>query len=150
MVLLDEILFQDVIFICVGGFVFFTINLNANALEKTVLAPNKLHVGDKICIVEISITENETENILAETRLSLITKNLQARCFEVFVPKNVFKPNDKLCLGDGTEQTRADLFNEAAKNHEVKAIFAFWGDYGAIYTLNKIDFESFSEKILYL
>ena len=125
---------------------FITINLNANALEKTVLAPNKLHVGDKICIVESSITENETEKILAETRLSLITKKLQARGFEVLVSKNIFKPSDKLCLGDGTEQTRADLFNEAVKNQEVKAIFAFWGGYGAIHTLNKIDFESFREK----
>lgn len=125
---------------------FITTNFNANALEKTILTPEPLHVGDKICIVENSMTENEIERNRAKSRLSLITQKLQARGFEVVIPENIFKPSAKLGLGDGTEQARANLFNEAVKDPEIKAIFAFWGGYGAIHTIDKIDFDAFRER----
>ena len=69
---------------------------------------------------------------------------MQDRGFEVVIYKDAFTPTP-LGLGDGTEQLRADLFNRAVKDPEIKAIFSFKGGYGAMQILDKIDYEAFRE-----
>lgn len=41
------------------------------------------------------------------------------------------------------QNLRADLFNQAVKSPEIKAIFYFWCGYGAMHILDKIDYKAF-------
>ena len=120
-------------------------SLSSFAFDGEILVPNALKKGDKICILEPSCTDKteEKENIL-EKRLPVILKNLQDRGFEVVIYKDALTPTP-LGLGDGTEQLRADLFNRAVKDPEIKAIFSFKGGYGAVQVLDKIDYMAFRE-----
>ena len=109
--------------------------------ELEILAPQKLSVGDTICILEPSrMTEYRAK--IFEKRLPIVIKNLEDRGFKVVVYEDSFATTP-LGVGDGTEDLRADLFNQAVRNPEIKAIFAFWGGYGAMHILDKIDYDSF-------
>ena len=114
---------------------------NASAFEGEILAPNALKKGDKICILEPSRTTEYRKKIMEE-RLPDVIKNLEERGFEVVTYEESFATTP-LGLGDGTEKLRADLFNQAVKDPEIKAIFSFWGGYGAMQILDKIDYEEF-------
>jgi muramoyltetrapeptide carboxypeptidase len=110
-----------------------------------ILAPNALKKGDKICVLEPSRTTDYRKKTMEE-RLPMVVKNLEDRGFEVVIYKQSFETTP-LGLGDGTEQSRADCFNKAVKDPEIKAIFAFWGGYGAMHILDKIDYEAVRENI---
>ncbi|MDQ5983514.1 MAG: putative murein peptide carboxypeptidase [Eubacteriales bacterium SKADARSKE-1] len=120
---------------------FGSIKLNVLAFEGELLTPSALKAGDTICILEPSRTTVSRKDILQE-RIPYVIKKLEERGFKVIVANESFKPTE-LELGDGTEQIRADAFNNAVRKPEVKAIFAFWGGYGAMHILDKIDYEAF-------
>lgn len=81
---------------------------------------------------------------MVEDYLPMIIKNFEKRGLKVVVYKDSFTTMP-LGIGDGTEQLRADLFNKAVKDPEIKAIFAFWDGYGAMHVLDKIDYKAFRE-----
>ena len=113
------------------------------AFDGEILAPKKLEKGDKICIIEASITNQVVlENY--NSRIDLIVEKLKDRGFEVVVYEDVFVKTP-LELGEGTEKLRADLFNKAVHDPEIKAIFAFCGGYGAMQVLDKIDYDAFRD-----
>ncbi len=108
-----------------------------------ILVPEKLNYGDKICILEPSRTGKYGEKNFKK-RLPIVVNNLKKRGFEVVVYNESFQTS-LLGVGDGTEQIRADLFNKAVENPEIKAIFTFWGGYGSAHILDKINYEKFRE-----
>lgn len=129
-------------FFAVFAIVSFS-NLQALAFDRKTLAPNVLKKGDTVCILSTSRATDSRVKMF-EQRLPYITENLEKRGFKVVVYKESFETTP-LGLGDGTEQLRADLFNKAVKDPEIKAIFSFWGGYGAMHTLDKIDYKAFRE-----
>lgn len=132
---------RNLFFVC---FIFLLLgNFKVFAFNGEILTPNKLNPGDTICILEPSRTTKYREEIMRE-RLPIVVQDLEKRGFKVIVYKDSFKTTP-LDLGEGTEQSRADLFNKAVKDPEIKAIFSFWGGYGAMHILDKINYELFRE-----
>lgn len=119
-------------------------NFNVLAFDGEILAPHALKKGDKICILEPACAVSSKTIERVEERLPIIIENLEKRGFGVVVYKDSFRPTP-LGLGDGTEQLRADLFNKAVRDPEIKAIFTFWGGYGSMHILDKIDYKVFRE-----
>lgn len=108
-----------------------------------ILVPEKLNYGDKICILEPARTSKYLEKIFKE-RMPIVVNNLKKRGFEVVVYDESFQTS-LLGVGDGTEEIRAEQFNRAVEDPEIKAIFAFWGGYGSAHILDKINYEKFRE-----
>ncbi len=106
-----------------------------------MLVPHILKRGDTICVISPSSSNAERIGMFNE-RISYIVKSLEQRGFKVEVITESLR-NSQLELGDGTEQLRADLFNKAVKDPDIKAIFSIWGGYGAMHLLDKIDYEAF-------
>lgn len=122
--------------------IIFMFNSNSvYACENKILPPYALKEGDTICLLSLSAAEKERQKILQE-RLPFVVDALKNRGFNVVVCDDLFKTT-ALDVGDGTEQFRADVFNKAVKDPAIKAIFAFWGGYGAMQVLDKIDYEEF-------
>jgi len=117
------------------------LNSGVFAFEGEILAPNALKKGDTICILEVARAVRYHEKAFEE-RLPIIIQNLEKRGFKVVVYKECFEFTP-LGLGDGTEQLRGDLFNKAVYDKEIKGIFSFWGGYGAMHILDKIDYNAF-------
>lgn len=123
--------------------VFFSSFAGVKAFKGKILAPHKLRPGDTICILEPSRTTEAREKS-ARKRLPHVVEQLKKRGFNVVVYEDSFKVSP-LGLGEGTEQSRADAFNRAVKDPDIKAIFSFWGGYGAMHILDKIDYEAYRE-----
>lgn len=111
------------------------------AFDGTILPPHKLNAGDTICILEPSCTDGHRMSVY-KSRIDSVVAKLKQRGFNVIVYNDSFKTST-LGLGDSTENLRADLFNKAVKDPNIKAIFSFWGGYGAMHTLDKIDYNAF-------
>ncbi|MDR2073901.1 MAG: LD-carboxypeptidase [Oscillospiraceae bacterium] len=84
----------------------------------------------------------ETLHLSLEDRIDSAVNNLEERGFEVVVYTESFEVSK---FGNDTAQLRADLFNKAVSDPEIKAIFAFCGGYGSMHLLDKIDYEAFRE-----
>ncbi|MBP5427119.1 MAG: LD-carboxypeptidase [Clostridiales bacterium] len=111
------------------------------AFSGAILPPAKLNLGDTICILEPSCTDAHRMNIY-KSRIDSVVAKLKQRGFNVVVYSDSFKPST-LGLGYSTERLRADLFNKAIRDKNVKAIFSFWGGYGAMHLLDKLDYSAF-------
>lgn len=111
------------------------------AFNGAILPPHKLNAGDTICILEPSCTDGHRMSVY-KSRINSVVAKLKQRGFNVIVYNDSFKLST-LGLGDSTEKLRADLFNKAVKDPKIKAIFSFWGGYGAMHTLDKLDYNAF-------
>ena len=111
------------------------------AFDGAILPPHKLNAGDTICILEPSCTDGHRMSVY-KSRINYVVSKLKQRGFNVIVYNDSFKTSS-LGLGDSTEKLRADLFNKAVKDPKIKAIFSFWGGYGAMHTLDRIDYNAF-------
>ncbi|BED92601.1 MAG: LD-carboxypeptidase [Candidatus Paraimprobicoccus trichonymphae] len=128
--------------------IFFTLfttiscsNIGVLAFDGEILTPNALKKGDKVCLLTMSRTTPSFRKILYE-RLPAAINKLESLGFEVKVYEESFTASE---LGDDTAQLRANLFNKAVKNSEIKAIIAINGGVSAIQTLPYINYEAFRE-----
>lgn len=118
--------------------------LKRNKNETNIIYPNKLKKGDTIAILELSRIRKINVETFKNTRIPEIVKNLRQKGFKAKVYDESFTATN-LDLGDETKQLRADIFNKAVKDPEIKAIFAFCGGSGTMQTLDKIDYDSFRQ-----
>ncbi len=100
-------------------------NQNVSAFDGEILVPKALKKGDTICVLSLSRANTKRINMFSE-RIDSIVNNLKNRGFNVIVEEECFK-NSELELGNGTEQLRADIFNKAVADPNIKAIFSIWG-----------------------
>lgn len=128
------------IFLCAftAGFYLFT---DVSAFDGKIEVPHALKTGDTICVLELAGTSEHKADVF-EKRLPEVVKTLENRGFKTKICKESFLATE-LGLGDGTEEIRAKCFNDAVNDPEIKAIFAFWGGYGAMQTLDKLDYKAF-------
>ena len=123
---------------------YFDQLLQLNKNELNIIYPNKLKKGDTIAILELSRIRKINVELFKNTRIPEVVKNLEQKGFKVKVFDEAFTDTNS-DLGDETKQLRADIFNKAVKDPEIKAIFAFCGGSGAMQTLDKIDYYAFRQ-----
>jgi len=111
--------------------------------DDEILLPHKLDLGDTVCVLELSSVFAGGRDIVENRLHEYVTKNLQDRGFKVIVKEDSFTETPTTFGDRETAQLRANLFNEAVKDPEIKAILAFWGGYGATQTLDLIDYDAF-------
>ncbi|MGM0635751.1 MAG: S66 peptidase family protein [Bacteroidota bacterium] len=95
--------------------------------------PSLLQVGDKIAIVA-------TARKVAKTDINPAIELLHSWGFEVEIGSSIGLENHQFA---GTDQQRADDFQQQLDNPEIKAIWCAKGGYGSVRLLDLIDFRQF-------
>ncbi|MDR2084838.1 MAG: LD-carboxypeptidase [Bacteroidales bacterium] len=95
-----------------------------------MICPPYLKSGDSVAIVAPA-------RKIALSEISQSIEILQSWGLKVIFSKNLFESYDQFA---GTDMQRADDFQEAINNPEIKAIFCARGGYGSVRIIDQIDF----------
>lgn len=100
-----------------------------------MIIPAYLKRGDLIGIVSPSrkISPDEIENAV---------QTIEEWGMRVITGRHAFKDNDQFA---GTDEQRAEDFQQMLDNSEVKAIFCSRGGYGSVRIIDKLDFRGFAK-----
>jgi muramoyltetrapeptide carboxypeptidase len=106
--------------------------------EKKVetILPNRLQKGDTVAVIGVAGALRETQYIES------FQNQLISLGFKVKIGKTVFKIHGYF---SGTDEERAQEFNECIKDPSIKAIFFIKGGWGSARILNLIDFNLIQE-----
>lgn len=103
--------------------------------QKKFKTPPYLKVGDSIAIIApAGILKNKEETIQKAKELA------ESWGLKVVLGKNLFNQNNHF---SGTDDERAQDFQEALDNKNIKAIWVARGGYGSVRILDKLDFTKF-------
>lgn len=116
-------------------------SLKVFAFDSKILIPNALKKGDKVCLLSMSYVAPWGNPYFYKERAKIAIDKLKSYGLEVDFYEEAFKVSK--FVGDDTAQLRANLFNKAVKDKNIKAIFDFSGGFCAIQTLDKIDYKAF-------
>lgn len=112
-------------------------NKTVPQLELTMARPSYLKAGDTVAIVAPSGVLRNRESDIREAEALLASWGLK-----VVIGKNVFKQNGHFA---GTDSERAEDFQNALDNRQIKAIWCARGGYGAVRILDRLDYHKFQQ-----
>lgn len=114
----------------------FSINFQLFS-QDTLVTPPYLKKGDTIAILApAGILKGRTETIQKAKELA------ESWGLNVVLGKNLFNQNNHFA---GTDEERAEDFQHALDNPNIKAIWAARGGYGSVRLLDRLDFTKFIE-----
>ena len=106
-------------------------------MSKPFIKPQHLKVGDSVAIVAPSgILKNR------EKEINQAKKLLESWGLNVVIGEHVFKKARHFA---GTDDERADDFQEALDNPNIKAIWCARGGYGTVRMIDKLDYTNFKK-----
>lgn len=116
---------------------FLLMIFSSTVAQEKLQTPPYLKVGDTIAIVApAGILKNRQATIDKAKQLA------ESWGLKVVVGKNVFKQNNHFA---GTDEERANDFQLALDNKNIKAIWAARGGYGSVRILDLLDFTQFTQ-----
>lgn len=118
------------------GIVFLIFSFSLQVFSQdTLVAPPYLKKGDTIAILApAGILKGRAESIQKATKLA------ESWGLNVVLGKNLFNQNNHFA---GTDDERAEDFQKALDNPNIKAIWAARGGYGSVRLLDRLDFTKF-------
>lgn len=118
------------------GIVFLIFSFSLQVFSQdTLVAPPYLKKGDTIAILApAGILKGRAETIQKATKLA------ESWGLNVVLGKNLFNQNNHFA---GTDDERAEDFQKALDNPNIKAIWAARGGYGSVRLLDRLDFTKF-------
>lgn len=105
--------------------------------EMTLVRPDYLKAGDSIAIVAPAGILNGKKEAIDQAKILAESWGLK-----VMIGDFVFEDNNHFA---GTDKERAQDFQEALDNPNIKAIWCARGGYGSVRILDKLDFTKFKE-----
>ena len=98
--------------------------------------PQALKKGDKVAIVS-------TARKIEKEELNAAIKIMEGWGLEIILGETIGAQDHQYA---GSDELRANDFQKALDNHEIKAIFCARGGYGTVRMIDKLDFSSFESK----
>ena len=98
--------------------------------------PQALKKGDKVAIVS-------TARKIEKEELNAAIKIMEGWGLEIILGETIGAQDHQYA---GSDELRANDFQKALDNHEIKAIFCARGGYGTVRIIDKLDFSSFESK----
>lgn len=110
---------------------------NTSEMTSKLIQPPYLKAGDTVAIVAPSGRLKNKEHGVEQA-----TELLKSWGLHVVVGKNVFNDNNHFA---GTDEERAEDFQEAMDDPSISAIWCARGGYGTVRVLDKLDYTKFKE-----